>query len=196
MLLLSVLLTRRVKAISLPPHKCSNWLTVPFQSGKKQNKKNKTNPEVTAAFLTATPAAFVAWVSLWCTDCCSASTLQRCRNHEHLGTCGRTKRTLNWKCITVKKKKKKYFILCCFISTFSEGMSSWGFNHRPRSSTGQHVFYCWPLGNTIGFLTYVVLWKRIGPELQVTQRRWKMHRTAEEFKTGSQQEQKALNWKH
>lgn len=107
MLLLSVLLTRRVKAISLPPHKCSNWLTVPFQSGKKQNKKNKTNPEVTAAFLTATPAAFVAWVSLWCTDCCSASTLQRCRNHEHLGTCGRTKRTLNRKCITVKKRKKK-----------------------------------------------------------------------------------------
>lgn len=45
-------------------------------------------------------------------------------------------------CEEKKKRKKRYFILCCFISTFSEGMSSWGFNHRPRSSTGQHVFYC------------------------------------------------------
>lgn len=45
-------------------------------------------------------------------------------NDRHLGTCNRKKWTLNWKYITVKKKVF-YCFLCCFISTFSEGMCNW-----------------------------------------------------------------------
>lgn len=88
----------------------------------------------------ATPAASVAWVSLWCTDCLSASTPQHDRNDQHLGTRNTRTRTLNWKCFTVKI----FFFLCCFISAFNEGMSRWVLTwnlsaHRVNTFTVSHL---------------------------------------------------------
>lgn len=86
----SVLLTSCVKAISLP----DNTLPPPgVQNGKvPKKKKKKRNPEVTVAFgllvLHESPSDVQ-------TVCCSASTRQRYRSDQHLGTCNRTTWTLN-----------------------------------------------------------------------------------------------------
>lgn len=114
----------------------------------------------------------------------------------HFGTSGTTnisghaieKHGLWIESVLLWNKKKVFYFLCCFISTFTEVMSSWVL-------TGNLILWCWPSGTLLGFDGKCPS-DADRPELRMTQRCWKMHRTARSNFTLEANRKRSSYWKH